>query len=209
MEFLLQAQVDVRHADTDPVRECLLDDGAADPSAVTRDYLLRLDSMAGGNPAAPVLSVFGGKLTTYRRLAEQAVSRLAPLLGNRAPEWTHTAPLPGGDIGPSGLAAYCDRELIPAYPWLPTSLLSGLVRRHGSAVHDLLRHTRKLADLGEQFGGGLTELEVQWFHAREWALTADDVLWRRSKCGLHMSATERERFGLLYGGIAPTDGKPH
>ena len=174
----------------------LYDDGSGDPSVITRDYTLRLD----GNEHAPVLSVFGGKLTTYRRLAEQVVDRLAVVLGPRGPAWTAQSSLPGGDMPAGGLDGFVGQQIAPRYPWLPGSLREGLARRHGSELPDLLGDARGLEDLGEDFGGGLCERELEWMLAREWAHCADDILWRRSKCGLHMSPQQRERVAQRMGG---------
>jgi glycerol-3-phosphate dehydrogenase len=164
----------------------LYDDGSADPSAVTRDYHFVLDA-----DGPPLLSIFGGKLTTYRKLAEHALERLGPWFPDRRP-WTASAPLPGGDFGEAGfpevLAAYRAR-----YPKLDPRWLERLLRRHGLCVAEILGDARETGDLGEAFGGGLYERELDFLVAREWACEPDDVLWRRTKCGLHMTAAERAR----------------
>ncbi len=168
----------------------LYDDGSSNPSAVTRDYTLRLDAADG---AAPVLSVFGGKLTTYRRLAEQAMHRLLPCFEGAGGDWTSQRALPGSEFSDRHAARAAARE---RYPWLPESLLRGLFRRHGGALGEVLGDARRIEDLGEQFGAGagvLTERELEWFVSDEWAETGEDVLWRRSKAGLRMDATTRER----------------
>jgi D-erythritol 1-phosphate dehydrogenase len=173
----------------------LYDDGASDPSEVTRDYVFRVDTGAGsgdGPPGAPVLSIFGGKLTTYRRLAEQALDELRPFLPPMGPAWTVTQPLPGGDLPPGGLAAWID-ELARRHPTVPRSLLRGLAHRHGTLAEAILRQTKSLADLGEDFGEGLTAAEIDYLVREEWARTGDDVLWRRTKCGIAMPAAGRER----------------
>ena len=171
----------------------LYDDGSGDPSSITRDYSLRLDMPRTHPDHAPVLSVFGGKLTTYRRLAEQVVDQLLAVLGQRSPSWTAQSTLPGGCMPAGGLDPFVRKEIAPRYPWLPESLRNGLARRHGSELIGLLNEARGLADLGEDFGGGLCERELEWMLAHEWARSADDVLWRRSKCGLHMTPEQRER----------------
>jgi glycerol-3-phosphate dehydrogenase len=173
----------------------LYDDGSGDPSAITRDYTLRLD----GDGQAPVLSVFGGKLTTYRRLAEQVVDKLAATLGARRPAWTQASTLPGGAMPAGGLDDFVRREIAPRYPWLAEAQRDALARRHGSELPDLLGDARGPDDLGEDFGGGLCERELEWMRAREWAHSADDILWRRSKCGLHMTPEQRERVGRWLG----------
>ena len=171
----------------------LYDDGSGDPSAVTRDSTLRIDAPRGAVDSAPVLSVFGGKLTTYRHLAQVAVDQLLHVMGREGAPWTASGPLPGGDLPPGGLPAL-RAQLTAAYPWLDAAVLAGLVRRHGSEVGAVLGDARSPADLGEDFGGGLFAREVQWMREREWANTAEDILWRRSKCGLHMSAAQRQRL---------------
>jgi glycerol-3-phosphate dehydrogenase len=164
----------------------LYDDGSADPSDITRDYHFVLDE-----DGPPLLSIFGGKLTTYRKLAESALERLARWFPDRPP-WTSSAPLPGGDFGGSSFAdvaaAYRAR-----YPKLDAHWLERLLRRHGLCAAEILGDARETADLGEAFGGGLYERELDFLVEREWAREADDVLWRRTKCGLHMTAAERAR----------------
>jgi glycerol-3-phosphate dehydrogenase len=164
----------------------LHDDGAANPSAVTRDYVLKLDTTGG----APLLSVFGGKITTYRRLAEEALAKLGPALGTAAPAWTATAPLPGGDLGGLGLAGF-EAEAAQRWPWLRPARLQRLVRAYGSEIGHLLDGATSPADLGEDLGCGLTERELDWLVREEWARSAEDVLWRRSKLGLRLSAQQR------------------
>jgi glycerol-3-phosphate dehydrogenase len=165
----------------------LYDDGSADPSAVTRDYTLRVDAVDG---AAPVLSVFGGKITTYRKLAEHALEKLAPFFPDLKPAWTARTSLPGSDFAGADRDTQAGR-LRAHYPALPHDVLHGLFRRHGTRAAAVLGDARMPADLGMLFGAGLTEREVAYFAAEEWATTAEDVLWRRTKCGLHLSASER------------------
>jgi glycerol-3-phosphate dehydrogenase len=167
----------------------LRDDGAGDPSAVSRDYSLSLDR--GGSGAAPALSVFGGKITTYRRLAEEAMERLGSVLGGARTPWTGTAPLPGGDLGGLGLAAF-ERVMAERHSWLPPHVLRRLARSYGSELEALLGGATSPEDLGQDFGGGLTERELEWLRLEEWARTAEDVLWRRTRLGLHLSASQRE-----------------
>ncbi|MGH8800049.1 MAG: glycerol-3-phosphate dehydrogenase, partial [Casimicrobiaceae bacterium] len=166
----------------------LYDDGAADPSAITRDYVLKLDA---GDGRAPLLSIFGGKITTYRKLAEHALADLRPFFPQMGSGWTDRAPLPGGDLPRGGPAAY-ERELAARYPALPANLLAALARRHGTRVTRVLGAARTLADLGTHFGHTLYAAEIDYLVAQEWALEADDVLWRRTKCGLHLSGEERD-----------------
>jgi glycerol-3-phosphate dehydrogenase len=175
----------------------LYDDGTSDPSAITRDYVLQLD--AGRDAAnAPVLSVFGGKITTYRKLAEAALAELRPFFPAMGPSWTHAAPLPGGDL-PGGDRDAWLAELRQRYPALPVGLLRALARRHGTRALAVLADTRSPADLGEDFGAELTEREIRYLQRDEWAVTADDVLWRRTKCGLAMTGAARARVAEFLG----------
>jgi glycerol-3-phosphate dehydrogenase len=167
----------------------LYDDGSSDPSAITRDYTLRVDDEAG---KAPVLTVYGGKITTYRRLAEHALAKLRVYLPEMKAAWTAAAPLQGSDFGaltaPMMLAALERR-----YGALPRALLQDVFRRHGVLTEAVLGDARTERDLGEQFGANLCERELQYLVRHEWARSAEDVLWRRTKAGLHMSAAERAR----------------
>ncbi|MGM8063028.1 glycerol-3-phosphate dehydrogenase [Vogesella indigofera] len=160
----------------------LLDDEHDNASGVTRDYALELD-----NDGAPLLSVFGGKITTYRKLAEQAVDQLAPLLGNTRPSWTAGQHLPGGDL-PGGDFDTFVRSLQQARPWLPPALATRLARAYGSRVYPLLGTAANLAALGAEIQPGLYEAELRYLVDKEWATCADDVLWRRSKLRLHLPA---------------------
>ena len=177
----------------------LYDDGQSDPSAITRDYVLKLD--AGGASGAPLLSVYGGKITTYRRLAEHVLDELAPFFPGMKPAWTLGVPLPGGDLPPGGLAAWI-AEMRRRYPRLPEAIVEGVARRHGALAPDVLGKASKPEDLGEDFGAGLTAAEVDYCIRHEWARTADDVLWRRTKCGLGMTAAQRERVAAYVAGAA-------
>jgi glycerol-3-phosphate dehydrogenase len=167
----------------------LYDDGSSDPSAVTRDYTLRVDDERG---RAPVLSVFGGKITIFRYLAEQAMEKLKPYFPGCKDAWTARAPLPGSDFGPGGRQAAHD-ALAARYPRMPGTLMRALFRRHGAKTADVLGEAKEPLDLGEDFGANLTEREIAYFVEHEWACTADDVLWRRTKAGLHMSEAQRAR----------------
>ena len=167
----------------------LYDDGTADPSAVTRDYTLRLDADAG---AAPVLSVFGGKITTYRRLAEHALDKLSSWFPGRQASWTATRPLSGGDLPVGGLAPFAEIQLQRDFPWLPGELRGALARRHGTCVYRVLDNARRLADLGTHFGRDLYAREVDYMIEHEWAQCGDDILYRRTKEGLHLTVAERD-----------------
>jgi len=169
----------------------LYDDGSADPSAVTRDYTLRVDDEAG---AAPVLSVFGGKITTYRMLADHAMARLAPYFPGLKPAWTDRTPLSGSDFG--GVERVEARDaFFGSHPHLPESTLRPIFRRHGTHAQTVVGD----GDLGEDFGAGLTERELRYFVEREWAQTAEDVLWRRTKAGLLMTPAQRQRVAQVLG----------
>jgi len=176
----------------------LYDDGAANPSAVTRDYVLELDA---GAAEAPLLSVFGGKITTYRKLAEHALEKLAPFIPGLRPAWTAEGKLPGSDIGPAGPSEYAAR-LAAQHSALPATLIRDLVRRHGATAVEVLGDAKKPGDLGEDFGGGLCEREVRHFIRREWARTAEDILWRRSKVGLHLPPGSEAKLARFLAEIA-------
>jgi glycerol-3-phosphate dehydrogenase len=164
------------------------DDGAKSATAATRDYVLKVET--DGNQA-PLLNVFGGKITTYRRLAESAMDKLSPYFADFAGPWTADAPLPGGDFpvnGGKGLVA----TLRAAHPYLDRGTADRLIRAYGTEVGDMLAGCDNQTDLGEVFGADLTACEVQWLMDKEWAQTADDVLWRRSKLGLRFSPQQVE-----------------
>jgi glycerol-3-phosphate dehydrogenase len=165
----------------------LYDDGASEAKAATRDYVFELDTPGG----APLLSIYGGKITTYRRLAEEALERLAPYLRNaKAREgWTAKSPLPGGDLDVSAIAAL-SAELLRTYPFLTPAHANRLAHAYGTRAAKLLGSAKSMADLGQAFGATLTESEVRYLMANEWARTAEDVVWRRSKLGLRLSADE-------------------
>ena len=167
----------------------LYDDGSSDPSAVTRDYVLKLDAGQGGQ--APLLSIFGGKITTYRRLAESALAELKAFFPQMKAEWTRSEPLPGGDMPRSDLGAY-ERALAARYPSLPAPLRGALVRRHGTRTPKILGEAKSAEDLGRHFGHTLYAAEVDYLVTHEWARAAEDVLWRRTKCGLHLDAAQRD-----------------
>jgi glycerol-3-phosphate dehydrogenase len=165
----------------------LYDDGASDAKAATRDYVFELDTPGG----APLLSIYGGKITTYRRLAEEALERLAPYLRSaRAREgWTGKSPLPGGDLDVSSLPALT-AELQRNYPFLSVEHASRLAHAYGTRASRLLGSAKALSDLGQPFGATLTAAEVNYLMSSEWAVTAEDIVWRRSKLGLRLSPDE-------------------
>jgi glycerol-3-phosphate dehydrogenase len=166
----------------------LVEDAAADAKAVTRDYRFELD-----RDGAPLLSIFGGKITTFRKLAEEAVDLFAPLLNNRRGAWTMDACLPGGDLfgatptnrAVTGFDTYV-MDLQRQYAWLPAPLVQRYARAYGTRIHALLDGKMALPQMGEEIASGLFAAEVEYLRAQEWAVTARDILWRRSKLGLHL-----------------------
>jgi glycerol-3-phosphate dehydrogenase len=168
----------------------LYDDAAENASAVTRDYVLDVED-AGGR--LPVLSVFGGKITTYRRLAEHALEKLAPYFPGLEPAWTGEGILPGGDMRDADFDTFL-AELKRRRPFLPDELARRLARAYGTRVDDLLGSATSLADLGETFDGGLTGAEVDYLRREEWVTTPEDILWRRSKLGLRTGPESAARL---------------
>jgi glycerol-3-phosphate dehydrogenase len=166
----------------------LIEDESADPAAVTRDYALEIDGAA-----APMLSVFGGKITTYRRLAAQAVDMLAVRLGCHAPPWTHRALLPGGDLPEGSFAAFL-RVVERRYAWLPPPLRVRYASAYGTVIHRLLDGAGALSDLGAEIVPGLYEREADYLCREEWAVSAADILWRRTKLGLHAPPESARRL---------------
>ena len=178
----------------------LYDDGATAAQEATRDYVLTLDAPEDG---AAVLSVFGGKITTYRRLAEAALLKLTPHLPpatKQAAGWTARAALPGGDFAPDGFAAEVERLRVRA-PFLPANLARRWVRAYGTRAHAVLGGAAEMAALGRDYGAGLTQAEVDYLRAHEWAERAADVVWRRTKLGLRMSAGEIEALDQAMGRV--------
>ena len=167
------------------------DDSGKNASAVTRDYVF--DIQAGpGQP--PLLSVFGGKITTYRKLAEHALAKLAPHLPRPpGPDWTARAPLPGGDLPGGDFDAFL-AALRREHPWLPPALAHHCARSYGTRAAQLLGDARGMGDLGRHFGAALYEREADFLRRTEWARTGEDVLERRTRHGLHMSPAERAAF---------------
>ncbi len=175
----------------------LVDDAQENPSAVTRDYVLDLANArpSEGAEAAPLLSVLGGKLTTFRHLAEQVLDMLRPVFPKMGPAWTAHTALPGGDL--QGVdAADAQAALLAQANFLPAEHVLGLFNRHGSRASGILGEARDAAGLGQHFGGGLYEIEARHFIAHEWALTAEDVLWRRTKFGLRLDTEQQLQFAL-------------
>jgi glycerol-3-phosphate dehydrogenase len=164
----------------------LHDDGSKSATAATRDYVLKLD-----DDGAPLLNVFGGKITTYRRLAESAVAQIAPFFPGLSGAWTAGAPLPGGDFEVDGVERLI-AELRAGYPFLTDYWARRLVRGYGTEARAILGTAETADELGQDFGATLTEREVAWLMAREYAHDAADVLWRRSKLGLRMTAGQAD-----------------
>ena len=159
----------------------LYNDGAKSATAATRDYVLSLDTNG-----APLLNVFGGKITTYRRLAESALAKLAPYFPQAKSAWTARVPLPGGAFPHDGVANLI-AALKTKYPFLADYHAARLIRAYGTEAPQVLGDAKSMADLGSDFGGTVTESEVRWLMEREYAHTAADVVWRRSKLGLRMT----------------------
>ncbi|HEU4654241.1 MAG TPA: glycerol-3-phosphate dehydrogenase [Steroidobacteraceae bacterium] len=168
----------------------LVEDRATSASKVTRDYKLHLVHSDDG-PA--LLSVFGGKITTYRRLAEHALEKLQPILRFEASEWTANSILPGGDLPQGDFDLFVD-DVRERWPFLPESMALRLAHAYGTRIELILHTAQRLDDLGRDFGGYLTDAEIAYLREHEWARDAEDFLWRRTKCGLHMSPEQRQRF---------------
>jgi glycerol-3-phosphate dehydrogenase len=159
----------------------LYNDGASAAQEVTRDYVLELD-----DAGAPILSVFGGKITTARHLGEEAVARLATAIAKPVSPQTRERALPGGDLGGS-LIAFVDAQCA-RWPWLGRERTARMAGAYGNMIADIIGDAQSPDDLGTDFGSGLTAREVDWLVVNEWAISADDILWRRSKLGLSLSS---------------------
>jgi len=181
----------------------LYDDGASSATAATRDYVLALDDADGAG--APLLNVFGGKITTYRRLAEGALARLAPLFPEAKGAWTARVPLPGGDFAVDGVAALTE-GLRARHAFLTPYWAGRLVRAYGTEAAALLDGATSAAALGCDFGATLTEAEVRWLVSREFARSADDILWRRSKLGLRMAPDGVAMLSAFVNNLVQTPG---
>ena len=175
----------------------LYDDHADDASVVTRDYVFDLD--AGDGRMAPSLSIFGGKLTTYRKLAEQAVDAVSDYCKDIGAAWTAGADLPGGDFDPAAREALIAQHQ-RACPWMDVAQVRRMTLGYGTLFGAVVGDARAPADLGRDFGAGLSEAEVRYLVTNEFARAADDILWRRTKLGLHMSEEERGEFADWFAG---------
>lgn len=171
----------------------LFDDGAGNPSAVTRDYVFDLDETGG----APLLNIFGGKITTFRELAEHGMGKLAPFFPQMTGDWTQDAALPGGDMENADYVAFTDL-LKRRYPWMPRALRTHYGRLYGTRTERVVGDATTLADLGQHFGGHLYEAEARYLMTTEWAETAEDILYRRTKEYLHMTPAEQEAFAIWF-----------
>ncbi|MEQ8343858.1 MAG: glycerol-3-phosphate dehydrogenase [Marinovum algicola] len=171
----------------------LFDDGRGNPSAVTRDYVFDIDETGG----APLLNIFGGKITTFRELAERGLHRIGKYFPQMGGDWTEAAPLPGGDIEAADYESFRDR-MKRDYPWMPRGLRQHYGRLYGTRVAGIVGEARALDGLGRHFGGHLYEAEVAYLVAHEWAQTAEDILWRRTKHRLHLSADEQAAFAKWF-----------
>tara|TARA_R110002074_G_scaffold11030_9_gene41120 strand:- start:2402 stop:3913 length:1512 start_codon:yes stop_codon:yes gene_type:complete len=167
----------------------LFDDGKGNPSAVTRDYVFDLEE-AGG---APMLNIFGGKITTFRELAERGMHKIAKFFPDLGPDWTDAAPLPGGDMKDANYDTFCGTLKID-FPWMSRGLRRHYGRLYGTRVASVVGDAKSVDGLGRHFGGTLYEAEVNYLLAHEWAQTAEDILWRRTKHRLHLSDAEQSAF---------------
>ncbi|MCG5482397.1 MAG: glycerol-3-phosphate dehydrogenase [Sinorhizobium meliloti] len=174
----------------------LYDDNAENPSAVTRDYIFELDA-AGKD--APLLSVFGGKITTFRKLSEHALERLKPFFPKMGPAWTARAHLPGGDMADADFDQFLG-DLRARYRWLPSDLAKHYARLYGTRAHDLIGSATCLDELGAAFTPLFREREARFLIENEWARTAEDLMERRTKHGLHMSDAEKRAFSGWFEG---------
>ena len=185
----------------------LYDDGASKAQAATRDYVLELDAPAG---QAAQLSIFGGKITTYRRLAEAALAKLAPHLpkpGGQSEGWTGRAALPGGDFAVDGFEKLLE-TLRARYPFVAPRTMRRLLRAYGTCVNELLGDAGGVDDLGPVYGADLTDAELRYLVRREWVRTAADVVWRRSKLGLRMTKQQIADIDAALVDIVPREAKP-
>jgi len=172
----------------------LFDDGKGNPSAVTRDYVFDLDDKQG----APLLNIFGGKITTYRELAERGVQKLAPFFPDMGRDWTHRDALPGGDMPRADYESFAE-EMKARHPWMPRDLRRHYGRLYGTRVAMIVGDAVSLAGLGRHFGGQLYEAEARYLVRHEWAQSAEDVLWRRTKHRLHLSPEQQRAFAEWFG----------
>ena len=166
----------------------LYDDGASSASAATRDYVLKLDN---ANGQAPVLNIFGGKITTYRKLAESAVLEIENALGVKSGPWTKRVPLPGGDFDVGGFDALVE-NLLDTYDFLTPSWATRMVRMYGTNAIKIITAVAQALDKKQNYGCDITAAELDWSIENEFVQTADDFVWRRTRLGLKLSPEQIE-----------------
>lgn len=171
----------------------LFDDGQGNPSAVTRDYVFDVDTAAG----APMLNIFGGKITTYRELAERGIHKIQSYLPDMKGDWTEYAPLPGGDMDNADFESFIN-TIKQRYPWMPRDLREHYARLYGTRLKMVVGDATSIEKLGKYFGGNLYEAEVSYLVTHEWAETVEDILWRRTKHRLHLSKEQQDAFALWF-----------
>lgn len=171
----------------------LFDDGHGNPSAITRDYVFDVDTAAG----APMLNIFGGKITTYRELAERGIHKIQSYLPDMKGDWTEHAPLPGGDMDDADFESFIN-TIKQRYPWMPRDLREHYARLYGTRIKKVVGDATSIVKLGKHFGGTLYEAEVSYLVTHEWAETVEDILWRRTKHRLHLSKEQQDAFALWF-----------
>ena len=174
----------------------LFDDGKGNPSAVTRDYVFDLDQTAN----VPLLNIFGGKITTFRELAERGMKEINAFFPNMSGDWTDSSPLPGGNIQNADFDAFRSKIKID-YPWMPKQLREHLSRLYGTRISKIIGDARSIKDLGFHFGGQFYEIEARYLVKYEWAKTAEDILWRRTKHRLNLTQLEQDAFKNWFSGL--------
>ena len=182
----------------------LYNDGASSATAATRDYVLKVDQSAG----APILNVFGGKITTYRRLAETALEKITPFFPKAGKPWTAGVPLPGGNFPVDGVDVLTQR-LAARYTFLSSTWVARLIKAYGLDAFNVLGDAKVEADLGQNFGSNLTEAEVNWLVQNEFARTAEDIVWRRSKLGLRLTTHEIDVLDAWLAKAPATSSQQH
>ena len=175
----------------------LYDDTAENPSAVTRDYVFDVEDIDG---KLPILSIFGGKITTYRKLSEHALAKLAAYFPQMGGEWTSDAALPGGDIDAHDFAAFL-AQFSARHPWVPSPLARHLARLYGTRAGMILGNAKDVKDLGQHFGQNFYEAEARYLISHEWAMTPEDILIRRTKYGLHLTPEQQAAFANWFAGV--------
>lgn len=167
----------------------LYNDGAGNASAATRDYVLRLDDAAG----VPLLNIFGGKITTHRKLAESAMAEIAPFFPKMSGSWTADSALPGGDFAVDEFEELV-AEMEAQFAFLPTGVARRLVRAYGTDARRILAGSKSAEDLGDDFGAGIYAAELDWAVKHEWVASAEDFIWRRTRLGLRLNAEQIARI---------------